>query len=236
MEYSDLDQLTKLIRQRGGGSNPDQARSMMVQSSFLKKQGKNAQFEEEEEEAVYFDQTSKHIGSISKNMLFSHKADGAMDSRVKMSGGITEGTLVNYTLDSNANQLSTYMVDIKDKAQQHNMRFGRGKRNDSDVNDGDGARANSNNVNMNERQPQDRQSGSSESVEYDEVKSHNSEADALYSDVEDGLNVSFEKEQEDTEGATSSFDKEDPATMRNGAPRRPQKKKKKTKRDQEDKD
>jgi hypothetical protein len=40
-------------------------------SNYLRKLGKNAKYEEEEEEEIYFDQTSKHIGSIQKQFLFS---------------------------------------------------------------------------------------------------------------------------------------------------------------------
>lgn len=73
MEYSDLDQLTKLIQQRGGNNLEGGARSMMnPPSNFLRKFGKNQNQEEEEEEMIYFDQTSKHIGSIQKQFLFSH--------------------------------------------------------------------------------------------------------------------------------------------------------------------
>lgn len=129
---------------------------MMVQSNYLKKRGMAA-YEEDEEEAVYFDQTSKHIGSISKNMLFSHKEDGMISSRAKMSQGLTEtGTMVNYTLEANANQLATYMVDIKGQAQQHNMKFGKGRRNDSNdvIDEHGGARAGSHGMNG-ERQNSD---------------------------------------------------------------------------------
>lgn len=60
-------------------------------------------------------------------------------------------------------------------------------------------------------QPQDEvRRGQKSSSESDiEGKSHNSEADELYSEVEENnLDASFEKNKEDSEGAGSSFDDE----------------------------
>jgi hypothetical protein len=56
----------------------------------LRKQGKDAYEEEEEEDLIYFDQTSKHIGSINKNMLFSQNDDNALNSRATNNKGLND--------------------------------------------------------------------------------------------------------------------------------------------------
>lgn len=117
MEYSDLGQLKKLIKQRGGNSNQEMARSLMVQSSnFLSKKGKDAfDFsDDDEDDVVYFDQTTKGVGSIQKNMLFSQKNDNMLNSRPNR--GLNDNTMVDYTLERKGNNQATYMMDIKDQA------------------------------------------------------------------------------------------------------------------------
>lgn len=98
-------------------------------------------------------------------------------------------------------------MDIKDQA---NLRFNKDRRLSSDeqagkVSDGRGASA----ASLREVQPQDQELF--EIDEFDlENKSHNTEADDLYSEAdEDDLNASFDKGQGDTEGARSSLENDD---------------------------
>ena len=60
----------------------------MVQSSvFARNRGKNAYPEEEEEDTIYFDQTSKHMGSINKNMIFSPSEQSAVRGKGPAANG-----------------------------------------------------------------------------------------------------------------------------------------------------
>ncbi len=182
----------------------------MVQSTIsARNRGKNA-YDEDEEETIYFDQTSKHMGSINKNMIFSPSQDSTLRVKGPTMNGFNKSTMVDYTLERNIKNQATYMVDIREQAQNHNNRFGKLQRQPSDDNqlngrdDGGGASAASRGDI--EKQPQDKRDHSDSSTDGGgyENKSHNSEADALYSENdENDLNASFDKGKGDTEGASS---------------------------------
>ena len=73
---------------------------MMVQSSiFARNRGKNAYQEDDEDETIYFDQTSKHMGSINKNMIFSPSEQSTMRVKGPTINGFNQATMVDYTLE-----------------------------------------------------------------------------------------------------------------------------------------
>ena len=131
-------------------------------------------------------------------MLFSHNDDNALNSRAANNKGLNDQTMVDYTLERKGNNQATYMMDIKDQAQQHQMRFGKQKH--DSVDDGGAARADS----AQEKQPQDDPDSNDEQEVEKEL---NEEVAAAYQEQdENDLNASFEKGKGDTEGAKSSLE------------------------------